>query len=237
MSTDLHPLQISILKKLLFNPSQKYSELRPAEDVENNKLNFHLNKLQDLGLIVKSNDLYQLTPTGKEYAGRIDTDKLQMQRQAKISVSVCARRPGKESHEYLIYTRLKHPFYGCQGFLSGKVPYGETVEESAERELLEETGLVGSAQIMALKHYRVFDFQTKEMLEDKFMFFCMVEDPKGDLTQSEEGKYEWVKRADLKSYITNHFESYPAFESQLALVEETSGKFQFIEEDHYSKKF
>ncbi len=237
MANDLHPLQMDILNKLLFHPKSRYTDLRPNADVENNKLNFHLNQLQDLGLITKLDDRYDLTASGKEFAGRIDTDNLIIQKQAKISVSICCVREAGNAKEYLIYTRLKQPFYGCQGFISGKVSYGETVETTAHRELQEETGLLGEAKIAVLKHYHVFDQTSRELLEDTFRFFCLIENPTGELHQSDEGKYEWVKRADLPKYVTNHFESYAAFEEQLALVEDFSGEFQFIEEDHYSGKF
>lgn len=237
MNTELHAIQIQILNKLLFKPSQRYVDLRPSEDIENNKLNFHLKQLQELGLIQKIDDVYSLTAKGKEFAGRIDTDKLKVHKQAKISVSVCCiREDSKGQREYLIYTRLKQPFYGCQGFLTGKVGYAEQVKTAAARELTEETGLSGEPQITALKHYRVFDHESHELLEDKQLFFCVVHNPMGDLQQSEEGKFEWVKRKDLKKYVTNHFESYPAFRGQLKLVE-GGGEFKFIEEDHYSKKF
>jgi hypothetical protein len=41
----LHPIQLKILKKLLFAPQLKYTELKPEEHIENNQLSFHLNTL------------------------------------------------------------------------------------------------------------------------------------------------------------------------------------------------
>lgn len=234
---ELHPIQIQILKKLLFNPKLRYTDLRPSEEIENNKLNFHLNQLQEQGFITKDSQFYSLTNSGKEFAGRLDTQNLQVKKQAKISASICpVRNTGKET-EYLIYTRLKAPFYGCQGFMSGKVDYGEHVSVGAARELFEETNLKGEVRIVALKHYKVFDKTSKALLEDKFMFFCIVENPTGELIPSDEGKYEWVAESKLKDYITNHFESWEGFQAQLEMIKHRGKNIEFVEEDHYSEKF
>lgn len=237
MQRELHEIQIKILNKLLFAPRLRYVDLRPGEEIENNKLNFHLNQLKELGLIVKHTEQYSLTDKGKEFAGRLDTDRLIVKKQAKISVSVCPIRQTGEEKEYLIYTRLKSPFYGCQGFMSGKVDYAEFVVEAGSRELLEEANLEGTPQIVEIKHYRVFSKATKELLEDKFMFFAVVNGPKGEVKQSNEGKYEWVKESQLKTYVTNHFESWEAFADQLEIFKNFDGQIRFVEEDHYSEKF
>lgn len=239
MSKDLHALQIAILNKLLFNSKLKYSELRPSEEVENNKLNFHLNQLQDLELIVKTEDSYSLTNKGKEHAGRLDTMDMKFKPQAKISAWICpVRKHTDRDWEFLVYTRLKHPFYGCQGFISGKVQLGETVIQAAARELEEECGLTGEPQVMLLRHYRVFDKTTNALLEDKFMFMCLVEDPTGELIpENEEGKYAWVAESDLPNYVTNHFESWEVFQNEVNAIKAFDGTMHFYETDHWSEKF
>lgn len=237
MTDNLHFIQIQILKKLIFHLELSYSELRPDDSIENNKLNFHLNALKDMELIQKTDSLYSLTNKGKEYAGRIDTEALLVKKQSKISAWICPVRNISGENEYLIYTRLKTPFYGCQGFMSGKVDYGETYVDAAKRELFEETGLSGEIQIVGAIHYLVYAKGSNELLEDKLMFMCRADSVSGELTPTYEGKYEWVKESDLKSYVTNHFESWEAFEFQLGLIKNKSGLFFFKEEVHLSEKF
>lgn len=133
-----HPIQLQILKKLLFVKSVKFTDLKPDKDIENNQFDFHLDQLIRFEYIEKLGKEYSLTSVGKEFANRMDTDKTTINIQAKISAVVAPVRINKDGEkEFLIYTRLKHPFYGCQGFMSGKIAYGEAVLEAASRELKE----------------------------------------------------------------------------------------------------
>ena len=200
----LHDIQIQILKNLLFSASLKYSQLKPNKELENNKFNFHLNRLIDCGYITKRNQYYELTNTGKEYANRIGTDT-HLRLQGKISVVVIITR--NKDTQTLIYTRLKHPFYGCQGHLSGKVYWGETLDDAAKRELKEETNLEGKPELFAITHEIVKDEKSLELLEDKYLYYFIVKNPKGELSFLEEGHFEWVKIKEIGSYIKKPFKS------------------------------
>lgn len=233
----LHDIQLQILKKLLFAKQMRYSELKPDAEMENNQFDFHLDKLIAGKFIAKIENRYELTNSGKEYANRMDTDHNVVPLQSKISVFICPTRKVKGQTQFLIYTRLKQPFYGCQGFMSGKVRYGETIIAGAKRELSEETGLAGKPQLVSIRHYLVFDKNSHQLVEDKFMFFCWVKNPSGNLVTNNEGKYEWVKEKDLPSYVTYHFESYAAFERDLKEIKDFAGQVKFTELLHESERF
>lgn len=210
----MHAIQLGILHKLLFSPSLPYSKLKPSSQMENNQFDFHLDQVMKAGYIAKQGRVYILTDQGKEYANMIDRDAQSVTKQAKISMAVCPRRIVDGKKQFLIYTRLKHPFYKCQGFLSGKVGYGEAVIDAVKRELKEETNLEGEPVITSIRHYRVYN-QDAMLLEDKFMFFCVVDNPRGDLIESEEGMYEWIDEENLFSYVTNHFVSMEQFREDM----------------------
>lgn len=231
-----HPIQMKILKKLLFSQSLRYLELKPAE-IENNQFDFHLDQTIKDEFIQKSGNQYLLTQIGKEFANRMDTDKVQIAKQAKISIVVFPTKMIKGTLHYLIYTRLKQPFYNCQGFLSGKVMYGEQVLDSAKRELKEETNLDSKVKIVCIKHYLVFDKLSKELVEDKFMFFCLAKNPKGKLVSGDEGKYEWVPDNNIFSYVTNHFVSNEEFKSNVAQIKNFTGSITFEEITQITEKF
>lgn len=215
----LHPLQLKILKKLLFAPQLKYTELKPEEHIENNQLSFHLNTLINMGYIKKDDQYYILTAQGKEYANRMDAWEFQVQIQAKIGVLVCAVRGQSDEKEYLIYTRKKHPFFGKQGFVTWKVKFGESVSDVAKRELWEESHLIGTPTLVHIKHSFVYEKESHKLLEDKFFYFFLVQDPEGIAQGSEEGPVERIARKDFLKKITS---IYYDFEDIMKIIDSLS---------------
>ena len=233
----LHNTQLQIMRSLVFSQGLKFSELKPDKEMDNNKFTFHLSKLIDAGYVESEDGYYKLTDSGKSYANRLDTEKVTVKPQAKLSAWLICRRQ-REEVEYLIYTRLKHPFYGCQGFPSGKIDHGEKVIETAKRELFEEAGLAGKPEVIHLRHYLVYDSKGIELKEDKFMFMCLFDEPEGELEPDPtEGKYEWVRESELKGYVTNHFESWGAFSEQLQIIKDYDGTLTMAEVVHNSGKY
>lgn len=191
---NLHPIQMNILRILLFKPKARFRDLN-SEKIPSDHFNFHVKALLKLTLIEKANNqTYQLTTVGKEFANRFDSENSQMtlEKQAKIGVLVgCVAEQGK-NQRYLIQQRLKEPFYGFYGFLSGKVKWGETVFETAARELEEETGLSAELSLVGVKHK--MDYDTKgDLLEDKYFFIFRGRNSKGKLLETfEGGKNIWL---------------------------------------------
>lgn len=233
----IHEIRLQILKKLIFAKQLRYTDLKTFPEMENNQLDFHLDKLVSEGLVGKSEKAYFLTTKGKEYSGRIDTDKVQLTKQAKLTAWVCCTRYYKGKTQYLIGTRLKQPFFGCQGFVAGKVNFGETIIEAAKRELSEETGLIGKPKIASLKHFHIYD-QDNNLVDDKLMFLCVVKNPTGNLIRkTNESENCWVNKADLKRYLTYPFEPIDEFLSFVKEVENFSNQKTILEIKHYTEKF
>lgn len=196
--TDIHPIQSEILCELLFVTEAGFSELNKKK-ISSDQFSFHLRQLVDLKLIEKNPEgKYGLTIKGKEYANRFDTEQKEVERQPKIGVLVIGVRQTDNMTEYLMQQRLKQPYYGFWGFVTGKIRWGETVNEAALRELKEETGMSGGIKLIGIKHKMDYDQESK-MLEDKFFLVVKAEDLKGELQEKfEGGENRWMKKEEIE---------------------------------------
>ena len=188
-----HETQLQILSELLFHPSVHFADLQKNTNLTSDHFNFHLNKLIEIGFVEKAQKgEYRLTTVGKEYANRIDTDAKEIERQPKISVLLMIERDNNGKKEYLLQQRLKQPFYGFWGMMSGKIKFGDSFEDTAARELAEETGLIGDFEFLSI--YRKRDYnQDNDLLEDEVFVRMKTLNPTGTLVEDFEGGHnEWL---------------------------------------------
>lgn len=134
-----HVIQKDIVHVLVTLGNARFSELKPKR-VESNLFMYHLNQLIKRGLVEKHGTSYQLTTDGRMFVDRANLDRLVFRVQPKI-VNILAVKSGKGN--WLLLERLHEPHLNRVGFPSGKLHYGETLEESASRELEEKSGLTG----------------------------------------------------------------------------------------------
>lgn len=227
-----HETQLGILNKLLFAKGLKYKDLKYDTSIENNTFQFHLTKVIDLGYVSKKGEVYSLTKEGEKLAIHIDTDKNKLVEVRKVSVHIFCIRKGKMGKECLIYTRLKHPFYGKQGFPAGKVHYGENFIDAAKRELEEETQLTGKPILFNISHILVKDKKTKELLDDKLFLDFFVDEPKGELIGNKEGDFRWIPIKEIDRYMPNPFNGVEIYKKALEQIEKFDGVVHFEENDH-----
>lgn len=190
----IHDAQTAILRELLFLPEAHFSDLQRPTGLASDHFNFHIQRLLDLGLVERvSRGAYRLTPKGKEHANKLDTDNNTIERQPKAAVLLAVEREHNGKTEYLFQERLKQPYYGFWGFATGKIRWGETILETAQRELMEETGLLADHRIAGLYHELVYQQETGEQLEDKLFFVIHCTNPRGTLIQQfEGGRNSWI---------------------------------------------
>lgn len=196
----LHVVQMHILAELRKNAALTYTQMKPSKRMENNRFDWHLKQLLREGLVGHTEDGYKLTLSGRQYAANLDIASMSFDEQAKVRAWLVCTRSGASETEYLFCTRKKHPFYGCQGLPAGTVKRGETIVEAAERELLQECGLVGKARIIRVQHY-VIRTPADDLLEDQLMFLCLVENPEGVLHNSDTADYEWIAASNVSDWL------------------------------------
>jgi 8-oxo-dGTP pyrophosphatase MutT (NUDIX family) len=194
----IHKIQASILRELVFRSRARFAELNIAE-TPSDQFSFHIKTLLETGLIEKDDEnLYELTAKGKEFANRFDTDSLNttVERQAKIGVLVGAVREEKSARHYLIQQRLKEPYFGFYGLITGKIRWGETVIEAASRELNEEAGFRGDPMFLGVKHK--MDYRGDALLEDKYFYIVRFDHCIGDLQiDFPGGRNAWLTRKEI----------------------------------------
>lgn len=196
----MHQIQNNILWTLLFRKELRFSELN-TDNISSDHFTFHLKQLIEGGLVEKNKGgFYRLTIAGKEYANRLKVDigKVETEKQAKISaLVVCVDGYGK-NRRYLVQQRLKHPYYGFYGFISGKIKWGETIYEAALRELKEEIGFRAKLELTGIEHKMDY-YKDGEFLEDKFFYIFKATNLSGELLESfEGGKNIWLKKEEIK---------------------------------------
>lgn len=194
------------MRELLFKPGARFTDLKKV-DVTNDHFTFHVNHLLKEGLIKKKDGKYSLTSEGKEFANRLDTDALKLERQAKLAIALHAVRTHNGKIEILVHRRLKEPFYGWYGSHSGKIRWGENPLQCARREFLEETGLTGDFTLKAIVHYHHFH-RDGRFLEDKYFWVFRVDNVKGKLKDKvPEGKNLWMTESNFRK-LENVFATY-----------------------------
>jgi len=229
LEAEVHSAQVSIMRELLFHSSAGFAELQKPTGLDSDHFKFHIARLVELGYVEKiETKNYTLTIKGKEYANRLDTEKREVEKQPKISVAlIIENNEGK----ILAQQRLKQPYFGYWGRPTGKVGWGETLLETAERELMEEVGITADLKVAGFYHKMDYKEDDGSILEDKI--FCLIYgcNPKGQIIKDMEGHHnEWLSDEALQSK-DKVFQSIPEI-TRLA----KQHKIDFIEMKYFYKK-
>lgn len=212
----MHSAQASILHTLRHVRSARYTDLRLPTGLDSDVFKFHINKLVGMGYIRKLNSTtYELTAVGKEFANNLSKERATIQKQPKLSVAIIATRDFDGTVKHLFQQRLRSPYYGFWGCLTGPVQWGGSIETTAQHEFEKQTGMTADYTVQAF--YRKTD-STQEVdgiLEDKL--FAVVEAvwATGEITNSWGGGFNaWMTLDELQKQ-EKHFASTYDFAEML----------------------
>jgi 8-oxo-dGTP pyrophosphatase MutT (NUDIX family) len=109
----------------------------------------------------------------------------------------CRQRAGTNNDEFLASKRLRHPYYGKVGLLTGKVRFEETIEQAVQRELYEETGMRGKT-ISLVNIYHKIRAKDGVFVQNNIFYRYLVTNLFGEfITHTEHQENFWATIAEL----------------------------------------
>lgn len=210
---NIHEAQTKILQELLFLPATNFAGLQKVSGLESDHAKFHIKRLVELGYVEKIAAKYSLTIKGKEYANKLDTDAGVIERQPKVAVMLLIEREYDGTKQYVMQERLKHPYYGYWGVPTGKIRWGESIYETARRELKEETGLDGEFEYRGVYHERVQHEKTDEFVEDKIFHLMFCDQVSGTMQDRFDGGRNVWRTLDE---MAGESKKYKSFDAEIA---------------------
>jgi 8-oxo-dGTP pyrophosphatase MutT (NUDIX family) len=227
---NISAIQLKILSELLFNPKARFKSLN-IDGLTSDHFSYHIKTLVEQGYIKKDGSSYSLTAKGKMLGGKIDTVNNTIEKQPKVSVFIIPVKKFGKVKKFLIQQRTKEPYYGYWGFPVGKIKFGNTIAEAANRELKEETGMYGKAKFCFEIHEMVYDKDTGNQLEDKFFQVVEVSYLEGELMDTKEGHHTFLTEKEFRKISPKYHNE----DDIMTLYLKKNRKF--IEEKYYIEKF
>lgn len=133
----MHEIQTQILKQLTLSEKARYSSIKPPK-TGGNQFVYHLKELLNDSMIKKDGIFYSLTSKGERFADGISLKTFTKRIQPKIVTMIYIKN---DAGEIIFCKRSKQPFIEKLCLPYGKIHVGERIEESAEREIFEKTGI------------------------------------------------------------------------------------------------
>jgi predicted transcriptional regulator len=198
---EFHKAQVSILRTLRHAPAARYSTLMRPTGLVSDVFKFHLRKLIHLQYIHKlESGIYELTPSGKEFANNLSKVHRAVQKQPKLSVAIIVPKMFGTQKKYLFQQRRRSPFYGFWSCISGPVQWGEPFEATAKRELKKQTGLTAEFILRSFYRKSDYDSESKSLLEDKLFAVVEAVNVESELCNTWPGGLNgWMTVAELKT--------------------------------------
>ncbi len=228
MKQTRHFIQQELLKKLALSIELKFNELQ-IEGFDSEHLNYHLKKLLKEGLVLKDveSGLYKLTNPGKDLTSRFDDDIKIERKFPKVSVLFRLIRKNENGEtENLCSKRLRQPYYGKVGALGGKIFFGESAQEVAERELLEETGLTAKRWHLISLYRKIRKNERGEAFHDVMFYNFVATEVQGELIKKTDLQENfWLTKEQMLSgdydlYDDVKFTDFNKFDKQFSFFED-----------------
>jgi hypothetical protein len=124
-----HPIQVTILDRLRHERHLEYSQIIP-DGYSGNEFLYHLRKLLEEKVVIKTESTYSLSPLGLLLAdtASYDSNKLKL----RPTVGAWLHVTGQDGM-ILLYDSYRAPFFGQTCLPYGKLRLGETMDQTFQR--------------------------------------------------------------------------------------------------------
>lgn len=185
-----HHIQRQIVSTLKSSDALTFSELK-SDTIDNKLFTYHLKATMREKFVEKMNDgKYQLTPTGRKLWKRMaeSPDEISLRAHSVLYLVV-----HHEANGWLLYRRKTHPLKDHVGFMHATPNVSLRADESASKELLSNTGLRGSFQVVGSGFFRTYTGSVVDSFTNFTLLLC--EDAHGTLKiHDENADYFWVEK-------------------------------------------
>ena len=178
--------------KLFLNDSKlKFNEIEKAIKIRSNMVSYHLDKMQEEGILEKKQEYYQLTKDAEKYVpifANIIGKKL-----SPVPVILVAVI---NNNKILMIKRNRRPYKDYWSMIGGKMLLNEDFKQSSIRIVKEKTGL--DAEFISFNSIMQEKVKTNNEVKHNFiLFFTKTGVDKEKFSNSEHGELKWFNIEDL----------------------------------------
>jgi ADP-ribose pyrophosphatase YjhB (NUDIX family) len=183
--------RIKIFELLCENKKLSFNNIVKLTGIRSNKLSYQLNQMKEKNFLENDFEGYSLSIEAQRlvpYFSQIF--------KKEVGVLPVVLGIVRNKNKILLIQRKKMPYKGYWGLFGGKQISGETISETIEREVLEESNL----KTKFLKCNGVIHERLKENDQFKHSFLFILTSVKAEsleVMEKEEGKVEWFDYDDV----------------------------------------
>ncbi|MBT3304000.1 NUDIX domain-containing protein [Candidatus Woesearchaeota archaeon] len=184
-----------IFRMFLGDNKLKFNEIEKKLEIRSNMVSYHLDKMQEEGLLEKKGMYYYLTKEAERYLPILP--HITGEGMSPLPVVLVAVI---KDERILLIKRKRRPYKGYWSLVGGKMLIEESFEQASKRLVKEKTGLdCQFVSTNAILHEQV---KGDEIIKHSFiLFFTKVSVETNELKESEHGKPDWFDINKLEKVI------------------------------------